>query len=144
MSFPNRDYYNRDYFVSLGPLSLMLCCCGCVGLVSTHRVKWIENEPLQQPLTVKAMVGDTILLVDGRHLKMLSSTEPLNQQEPVTVIELNQTSAEDEYDVYFKVRSVIRCGNPYDGLIKLPLITDEIPKYTRAYAGKARLESQTK
>jgi hypothetical protein len=118
--------------------------CGCVGLVSTHRVKWVENEPLLNPLPVESVQKDTILLVDGRRVQMLAGTELPGLDEPVTSVELTETSTKGEVEVYLKGRSVIRCGNSYNSLIKLPLVTDEMPRYSRRYVGRGKLDEPTR
>ena len=122
----------------------LMLVCGCTGLVSTHKVKWVENEPLLNPLPVESVQKGSILLADGRRVQIPSGTELPCLDEQVTSVELAETSTKGEYDVYLKERSVIRCGNPYNGLLKLPLVTDEIPKYTRVYVGKGKLEKSAR
>jgi hypothetical protein len=114
--------------------------CGCAGIVSTHRIKWVENEPLRNPQTVQAVQNDNILLADGRRVSMPSGSVLTRFTEPVTSIELAETQANGEYEVFYKARSVIRCGLPYNAIIKLPLFSDETPKYTRRYLGRGKME----
>jgi len=126
-------------FGGIAILLPMLLGSGCAPLVSTHKVKWVDNEPLRTPVTISSIQENRIGLADGREVQLNSGVDLPKFSETPTAVEL-ETASGAEYEIYVKARSVVRCGNPYIGLIKIPLFSDRMPKYYRYHVGRGTVQ----
>jgi hypothetical protein len=102
------------------------------GLVGFHYPRWIDNEPLNNPVKVVSMTQKELHLEDGRIVAITWRPDVLKDaiHESGDLIELATDNKSAEGMIYVK-RRFTRCGTPWVRLINFRWFPDEIPSYYR-------------
>ncbi|MBI2931903.1 MAG: hypothetical protein HYY16_09645 [Planctomycetes bacterium] len=126
----------RWIFVLLLLIPLSLSGCGLIGF---HYPNFIDNEPLENPVRVRAIVGEDLLeLDDGRRVR-LDEKVPLAESlirasDNLVDIEPRGTDPDGVMrgKIYVKFDLAGHfCGTPWAQLIRIPLFADNIDRYAR-------------
>src|SRR5262245_8023178 len=105
------------FFLHAGVFALLFAGTS-LGIIQFHYPRAVENDPLLSPFSVSSVIGDNLILEDGRRFQVLGSRESLD-----TVVEESQYRVDLEPDgddiyVFVKRRGWI-CGTPWVALIQI-------------------------
>jgi len=109
-------------------------------VVQFHYPRAVANDPLISPLKVRSADGDKLTLEDGRVLRISGWEGSLQAliAESNRRIDLEAFGGDSEFIMYARCRQFI-CGTPWTGLIEIPLIPDDVPRYRREFVALATL-----
>ncbi len=126
-------------FILQAAVLLFLVIASPLGIVQFHYPRGVENDPLLAPVKVRSVVGDTLVLEDGRTFEVSSfgfkSLKEMVEGSDFRV-DLEYSSEMQDAWVFAKSRGWI-CGTPWQGLITIPLIADLVPINRREPIGLA-------
>lgn len=120
--------------IALFALLATVFIANAVGLIGFHYPQAVENEALLDPVAVKSVSEEKLLLGDGRVLQL----------DHVFVSDLDKSLAEtgsqieigENGEIYIARYRWI-CGTPWATLIEIPLFADEVPLNHRELVGVA-------
>lgn len=132
----------KKFFVRLAILFVVLFFASLFGIVQFHYPRAVENDPLLAPVKVETILGETIVLEDGRSLHIdYFGSEPLEEviegSDYRVDIETESVGEHSMTTIYVKHRSWI-CGTSWVAFINIPLIPDDIPINHRKNIGWAK------
>ena len=131
------------WLFALAPASIaFVYATSSLRLIQLHYPRVVENEPLLAPVKVESVTGDTLVLADGRILRVEVFHKPIDEYmtEPEFHIDLETIGDPSRTIVYVKQRGWL-CGTPWVGIIKIPIIPDEVPINHRTSIGFAKIIS---
>jgi hypothetical protein len=110
---------------------------GCQPLVCWRRLEIVEEDPYTNPVRVSRVLSDRELkLEDGRLIRTLRPIPSLSQriEESGGIVELEPRWMWHDgaicAHVWVRSEFPLQCGNPWMGLIVIPLKTDSWPRWT--------------
>jgi hypothetical protein len=111
-------------------------------IIQLHYPRVIENNPLFAPVKVQSFSSNILILDDGRSFEVFWSNREvdISLKESDYFVDLHFYSGTD-VEIYAKERGFI-CRNTWMGLIQIPLIADNIPRYRRELVGLAKVNAQ--
>lgn len=136
----------KKFFVRLAILFVVLFLASLFRIVQFHYPRAVENDPLLAPVKVESVQGETIVLEDGRSLRVdYFGSEPLEEviegSDFKVDIETERVDERSMTTIYVKHRSWI-CGTPWVAFINIPLIPDDIPINRRKRIGWAKVDAE--
>jgi len=125
---------------------IVLVAADQLQIVQFNYPRFVDNDPLLSPNTVRSISGTKLLLGDGRTLRMDGYDGNLDQP-----IQDSDFRVDMEPGFYFddrldrdspRVLILVKhrrryCGRPFMGLIQMPLLPVDVPKYSREPIGFA-------
>lgn len=118
-------------------LLVILCLATSNHILQFHYPRSVQNDPLQSPVIVRSVIGNTLHLDDGRAIEVKTNA-PLDQ-----LIARSDSRVDLEFDgseirVFVNAHGWL-CGTPWTALIEIPLIRDDVPINRRELIGFGQL-----
>jgi hypothetical protein len=137
---PSRDPANQHGFrfslrtllISTAVFALVIKTEG-FGLIGFHYPRWIENEPLNNPIKVVRTSQSGLHLADGRIVALSCQSSDLNDalKESCNLIELDTADDTGGAMIYAK-RPFTKCGTPWARrLVNFHWFPDDVPSFYR-------------
>jgi hypothetical protein len=125
-------------FILQAAILAILVFASSFGIIQLHYPRIIENRPLIAPVKVQSFSGNKLVLEDGRTFDVSWNNEEfaLLLKESEHLVDLHFYSG-TEVEIYAQLRTFM-CGNSWTGLIQIPLIVDNVPRYQRELVGIAK------
>lgn len=120
----------------------LLVLASCSGIVQFRYRRYVDNDPLINPIAVDSHTDDTITLKDGRVL-ILQEDEYDWPESPLSELDMERIDIEafpkepGAYVVYVK-RQAWYCGTGWYGMINIPIVPHDVPGYWRMPVGTVK------